>query len=184
MARSSGFGSITIDERSIQARFHCGSNISILTVPITISRRNILQQARDKTLSRPFSVCTITISRSFSLPSRGSFHHSLAVLFAIGHPGIFSLTRWSSQIHTGFHVPYATQDRFVLEIFGYRTITFFGKTFQFFHLTSLCFLFNAINNIRLSHFFLNIIKYSLSILQPFLTKMFSSLGCSRFARRY
>ena len=117
MARSSGFGSIISDKRSIQARFHCGSNISILTVPLTISRRNILQQAQDKTLSRPFFVCTLTISRSISLPSRGSFHHSLAVLFAIGHPGIFSLMRWSSQIHTEFHVAHATQDRFFFRNF-------------------------------------------------------------------
>jgi len=31
--------------------------------------------------------------------------------FAIGHPGVFSLTRWSSLIHTGFHVPHATRDK-------------------------------------------------------------------------
>ena len=111
MVRSTGFGSKTSDNlRSIQARFHYGSNISTLTMPLTLSRRNILQQARSKTLSRSSSVCGLAISRSISLPSRGSFHLSLAVLFAIGHPGIFSLTRWSSQIHTGFHVPHATRD--------------------------------------------------------------------------
>jgi hypothetical protein len=31
--------------------------------------------------------------------------------FAIGLSGVFSLTRWSSLIHTGFHVPHATRDK-------------------------------------------------------------------------
>ena len=43
------------------------------------------------------------VSGSVSLPFRGSFHLSLAVLYAIGQPGIFSLTRWSGQIPTTFH---------------------------------------------------------------------------------
>ena len=43
------------------------------------------------------------VSGSVSLPSRGSFHLSLAVLCAIGQPGIFSLTRWSGLIPTTFH---------------------------------------------------------------------------------
>ena len=46
----------------------------------------------------------------FHSPKRGSFHLSLAVLFAIGDLGVFSLTRWSSQIHTEFHVLRATRD--------------------------------------------------------------------------
>ena len=43
------------------------------------------------------------VSGSLSLPFRGSFHRSLAVLCAIGQPGIFSLTQWSGQIPTTFH---------------------------------------------------------------------------------
>ena len=39
----------------------------------------------------------------FTLPSR--------YYFTIGHPGVFSLTRWSLLIHTGFHVPHATRVR-------------------------------------------------------------------------
>ena len=39
----------------------------------------------------------------FTFPSR--------YYFAIGHPRVFSLTRWSSLIHTGFHVPHATRDK-------------------------------------------------------------------------
>ena len=108
MVRSIRFGSITSDQRSIQARFHYGSELSLLTVPLTISRRNILQQARSKTLKSSYFCLYAGNFTFFSLPSRGSFHHSLAVLFAIGHTVIFSLMRWSSQIHTGFHVPHAT----------------------------------------------------------------------------
>ncbi|CAN4125485.1 unnamed protein product [Withania somnifera] len=40
-------------------------------------------------------------SGGFTLPSR--------YYFAIGHPGVFSLARWSLLIHTGFHVPHATR---------------------------------------------------------------------------
>ena len=50
MVRSSGFGSITSDKRPIQARFHCGFSIHYLNLPLTISRRLILQQARSQTL--------------------------------------------------------------------------------------------------------------------------------------
>ena len=39
----------------------------------------------------------------FTFPSR--------YYFAIGHLGVFSLTRWSSLIHTGFHVSHATRDK-------------------------------------------------------------------------
>ena len=46
----------------------------------------------------------------FHSPSRGSFHLSLALLYAIGRPVVLSLTGWSPQIHTGFHVSGATWD--------------------------------------------------------------------------
>jgi hypothetical protein len=111
MVRSSGFGSTNSDKRSIQARFHYGSDIFYLNLPLPVSRRLILQQARSQTISRSSTACGLTISCSLSLPSRGSFHLSLTVLCAIGHSGIFSLTRWSSQIHTGFHVPHATWEK-------------------------------------------------------------------------
>ena len=84
-------------------------------LPLLISRRLILQQARSQTLSRPPTACKLMVSCSISLPFRGSFHLSLTVLCAIGHLGIFSLTRWSSQIHTGFHVPHATRDKTALD---------------------------------------------------------------------
>ena len=50
------------------------------------------------------------VSGSISLPSRGSFHLSLTVLFAIGQLVVFSLTGWTPRIHTGFLVSCATLD--------------------------------------------------------------------------
>ena len=59
----------------------------------------------------------------FTFPSR--------YWFTIGRLLVFSLTRWSAQIHTGFHVSRATQDtsRLFL-VFAYGSITLFGSTFQ------------------------------------------------------
>ncbi len=54
------------------------------------------------------TACRHTVSGTISLRSRGTFHHSLTVLSAIGHQGIFRLSGWSRQIHTGFHGPRAT----------------------------------------------------------------------------
>lgn len=56
-----------------------------LNLPLTVTRRLILQQARGHTLNRAPTACRHTVSCSISLPSRGSFHLSLAVLIAIGH---------------------------------------------------------------------------------------------------
>ena len=54
--------------------------------------------------------CRHTVSGTLSLPSRGTFHHSLTVLSAIGHREVFRLTGWSRQIHSRFHEPAATRE--------------------------------------------------------------------------
>ena len=52
----------------------------------------------------------------FTFPSR--------YWFTIGLPGVFSLGGWSRRIHTGFHVPRATQDTTILNApCPYGTIT-------------------------------------------------------------
>lgn len=61
-----------------------------------------------KHISDAPTACRHTVSGTISLPSRGTFHHSLTVLSAIGHQGIFRLSGWSRQIHTGFLGPRAT----------------------------------------------------------------------------
>ena len=141
MVRSSGFGSITSDERSIKARFHYGSSIFYFNLPLITSRRLILQQARRQTFK---VVLLLLVSLRFHV----LFHSPPGVLFTfpsrycftIGHLLVFSLTRWSSRIHTGFHVPHATRDTIkIVLIFGYKIFTFYDIAFQLFHLIKIIF---------------------------------------------
>ena len=89
-----------------------------LTSPRNVTRRLILQKARhhhphptpkDKAKAPALTACRHTVSGTLSLPSRGTFHHSLTVLSAIGHQGVFRLTGWSRQIHSTFHERAATR---------------------------------------------------------------------------
>ena len=75
--------------------------------------------------------CKHKVSGSISLPSRGSFHLSLTVLFAIGHWVVFRLGGWAPRLPTGFHVSGGTLDplRYKLH-FAYGTFTLFGMPFQ------------------------------------------------------
>jgi hypothetical protein len=67
----------------------------------------------------------------FHSPYRSSFHLSLTVLCAIGHRGVFSLGRWSSQLPTGFLVSRGTRGHpRVSQGFVYGAITRYGGTFQ------------------------------------------------------
>ena len=50
------------------------------------------------------------VSGSLSLPSRGPFHLSLTVLYAIGHWVVFSLGGWSPRLPTRFPVSRGTPD--------------------------------------------------------------------------
>lgn len=93
----------------------------------------------------------------FTFPSR--------YYFTIGHPGVFSLARWSLLIHTGFHVPHATRVR------AYGSSVMLSAT--------------GLSPSRVQH----------SIASPSSTAppptwiappqpRFHGLGCSHFARRY
>ena len=75
--------------------------------------------------------CKHKVSGSISLPSRGSFHLSLTVLFAIGHWVVFSLGGWAPQLHTGFHVSGATLVSLLQVLhFVYGDFTLCVRTFQ------------------------------------------------------
>ena len=64
----------------------------------------------------------------FTFPSR--------YWFTIGRLLVFSLTRWSAQIHTGFHVSRATQEHPKSSlVFSYGAVTVSGSTFQMILLT-------------------------------------------------
>src|SRR5699024_5801149 len=62
---------------------------------------------------------------------------SLTVLSAIGHQGVFRLTGWSRQIHSGFHGPAATWEHKSPrhKVFRYGTLTLYGRPFQVVPLT-------------------------------------------------
>ena len=77
---------------------------------MTLTRRLILQKARrhPKRLRRLVGTRFQVLFHSppgvlFTFPSR--------YLSAIGHEVVFRLTRWSWQIHTGFHGPGATREQ-------------------------------------------------------------------------
>ena len=117
--------------RSFQTRFRFGS------APLTLnlaSHRNSPAHSTKGTTSHAYgalSACKLTVSGSLSLPSRGSFHLSLTVLFAIGHMVVFSLTGWSPCLPSGFLVSRRTPDSAKPpQDFAYGTFTLFGAAFQ------------------------------------------------------
>ena len=117
--------------RSIQTRFRFGS------VPLTLnlaSHRNSPAHSTKGTTSHAYgalSACKLTVSGSLSLPSRGSFHLSLTVLFAIGHMVVFSLTGWSPCLPSGFLVSRRTPDSAKPpQDFAYGIVTLFDLPFK------------------------------------------------------
>ena len=113
MVRSSGFGStIRYYLAHFRLAFAAAPVLNTLTSQHIVTRRPVLQKVRDHTglPHRALSACKHTVSGSLSLPSRGAFHLSLTVLFAIGHQVVFSLRRWASHIPTEFLVLDGTLD--------------------------------------------------------------------------
>ena len=103
------------------------------------------------------------VSVSISLPSRGSFHLSLTVLFAIGHVVVFSLWGWSPFLPSGFLVSRRTPDSASLTLhFVYRVVTFFDLPFQVIRLWIMILLLRSLPRLNYSN----------------------GLGCSDFARHY
>ena len=77
------------------------------------SRQNTNSQAHSSKGTPPphtgaITACKHTVSGTLSLPSRGTFHHSLTVLIRYRSSGSIQATKWSWQTHTGFHEPRAT----------------------------------------------------------------------------
>ncbi|KAK3222161.1 hypothetical protein Dsin_009186 [Dipteronia sinensis] len=74
-----------------------------------MSRRLILQQARGQSPGLLPLLGSLRFHVLFHSPMGVLFTLPSRYYFAIGHPGVFSLARWSLLIHTGFHVPHATR---------------------------------------------------------------------------
>ena len=115
MDRSPGFGSTQYDFVALfRLAFASAPPLNGLTLPHSVTRRPVLQKVRDHALQlnaiSALSAWKHTVSVSISLPSRGSFHLSLTVLYSIGQLIVFSLRRWSSRLHPGLLVSWATLD--------------------------------------------------------------------------
>ena len=121
----------------LQIRFRFGSVSLILNLA---SHRNSPARSTKSTTSRAYgalSACRLTVSGSLSLPSRGSFHLSLTVLFAIGHMVVFSLTGWSPCLPSGFLVSRRTPDPAKPFLnFAYGIFTLFDLPFKVVRLSS------------------------------------------------
>ena len=78
------------------------------------------------------TACERPVSGTISLPSRGTFHHSLTVLIRYRSPGSIQAAKWSWQIHTGFHGPRATREhaRAAGHGFAYGALTLYGPPSQ------------------------------------------------------
>ena len=99
--------------RPIRTRFRYGfpTRVNLAThrkLAGSFFKRHAVTTQRASPLRDAPTACRHTVSGTISLRSRGTFHHSLTVLSAIGHQGIFRLSGWSRQIHTGFLGPRAT----------------------------------------------------------------------------
>ena len=109
MGRSLRFGSRTRDSIALfRLAFATASPHGLTSPRITNSQAHSSKGTLSPHKEAP-TVCRHMVSGTISLPSRGTFHHSLTVLSAIGHQEVFSLTRWSWQIHTTFHEYRATR---------------------------------------------------------------------------
>ena len=120
--------------RPIQTRFRFGSGPKPLTLPHIVTRRLIMQKAR-RQLSEDIALRLIVGMRFqvlFHSPSGVLFTFPSRYWFTIGHRVVFSLRRWASQIHTGFHVTRATWEhaRRICVSFAYGAITLYGRLIQ------------------------------------------------------
>ena len=111
MDRSPGFGSAPTDfppySDLVSLRLRA---FQPLTSPASATRRTVLQKVRGPSFYRGSTACKHRVSGSLSLPSRGSFHRSFTVLYAIGHWVVFRLGGWSPRLPTGFLVSRGTLD--------------------------------------------------------------------------
>ena len=112
MVRSSGFGSENTDYlRPIQTRFRSGYGLSSLTSQCLRVAGSFFQRHAVTFKNAP-TACQLYDFIIYFTPCQGfSFTFPSRYLFTIDHSGVFSLTRWSSWIHTGFHVSHATRDK-------------------------------------------------------------------------
>ena len=72
------------------------------------------------------------VSGTISLPSRGTFHHSLTVLSTIGHTEYLGLPGGPGRFTANSTSPLllGQLDNPIINVFSYRTITLYGRRFH------------------------------------------------------
>ena len=98
-----------------------------------LTRRLILQKARHHpTKKGALTDCKHTVSGTISLPSRGTFHHSLTVLSAIGHRRYSGLPGGPGRFTADFTGPLLLGDKCNQQTaaFTYRALTVYGRRFH------------------------------------------------------
>ena len=115
MDRSPGFGSTTFD---LLALFRLDFSSAPYLIVLNLAKyRNSLDRSTKSTTSHLNVLCLLVNIRFqvlFHSPPGVLFNFPSRYCFTIGHQGVFSLTRWSSLIHTGFLVSCTTLDTTVL----------------------------------------------------------------------
>ena len=116
------------------------------------------------------------VSCSFHSPPGVLFTFPSRYYFTIGHSGIFSLTRWSSLIHTEFHVLHATWDS--IRLFQFLNTRLSLSMVKYSKLILLIVTLNLINcpatlkKFRLIPFRSPLLRESFLLFFPLGTKMF------------
>ena len=144
MVRSPGFGSNPVHSFALfRLAFTMAPPIG-LTLRTKLTRWIVLQKARRHRTSRLRLLVGTEFQDSISLPSRGSFHLSIAVLVHYRSYIIFSLGWWSSRIQSGFLVPRPTRNTIhkVSVVFAYAAFTLFDQVFKLVLLTTPIFYLN------------------------------------------
>ena len=121
-----------LTRRPVRTRFRSGYGTECLTLASeeqlvgSLCKRHAVtpQRGSDRLQAHGFRFYFTPLSTVlFTFPSR--------YWSTIGLSGVFSLGGWSRRIHTGFHVPRATQDTTMDNVLcPYRAITVYGPSFQ------------------------------------------------------
>ena len=89
--------------------FPTAPHLKCLTLPVSVTRRTVLQKVRGRTYKVLPQLVDTGFQVLFHSPPGVLFTFPSRYWFTIGHKGVFSLSRWSSIIPSGFHVPRRTQ---------------------------------------------------------------------------
>src|SRR6476661_4769891 len=110
MGRSLRFGSRPSDSNALFGLAFATASPHGLTSPLSTNSQAHSSKGTPSPHKEAPTDCRHTVSGSISPPPGVLFTFPSRYLSAIGHQGIFRLSGWSRQIHTGFLGPRATWD--------------------------------------------------------------------------